>query len=61
MVKHVILWQLKDEIQGEEKEAVKAASFLLAILFFCGYNDHAKLCNARRERMPCLKKRRFYC
>jgi hypothetical protein len=24
MVKHIILWQLKDEIQGEEKEAVKA-------------------------------------
>ncbi|MCR5703959.1 MAG: Dabb family protein [Eubacterium sp.] len=23
MVKHVILWQLKDELQGEEKEAVK--------------------------------------
>lgn len=24
MVKHIILWQLKDEIQGEEKESVKA-------------------------------------
>ena len=24
MVKHIILWQLKDEIQGEEKEKVKA-------------------------------------
>ena len=24
MVKHIILWQLKDEIQGEEKETVKA-------------------------------------
>jgi len=24
MVKHIILWQLKDELQGEEKEAVKA-------------------------------------
>ena len=24
MVKHVILWQLKDELQGEEKETVKA-------------------------------------
>lgn len=24
MVKHIILWQLKDEIAGEEKEAVKA-------------------------------------
>ena len=24
MVKHIILWQLKDEIQGAEKEAVKA-------------------------------------
>jgi len=24
MVKHMILWQLKDELQGEEKEAVKA-------------------------------------
>ncbi len=24
MVKHMILWQLKDEIQGAEKEAVKA-------------------------------------
>jgi len=24
MVKHIILWQLKDEIQGEEKENVKA-------------------------------------
>ena len=23
MVKHIILWQLKDEIQGEEKESVK--------------------------------------
>ena len=23
MVKHVILWQLKEELQGEEKEAVK--------------------------------------
>lgn len=23
MVKHVILWQLKDELQGEEKTAVK--------------------------------------
>ena len=23
MVKHVILWQLKDELQGEEKEVVK--------------------------------------
>lgn len=23
MVKHIILWQLKDEIQGEEKETVK--------------------------------------
>lgn len=24
MVKHVILWQLKEEVQGEEKDAVKA-------------------------------------
>ena len=24
MVKHVILWQLKEELQGKEKEAVKA-------------------------------------
>ena len=24
MVKHIILWQLKDELQGEEKETVKA-------------------------------------
>lgn len=24
MVKHIILWQLKDELQGAEKEAVKA-------------------------------------
>jgi hypothetical protein len=24
MVKHIILWQLKDEIQGEEKKAVMA-------------------------------------
>ena len=24
MVKHIILWQLKDELVGEEKEAVKA-------------------------------------
>ena len=24
MVKHMILWQLKNELQGEEKEAVKA-------------------------------------
>ena len=24
MVKHIILWQLKDEIVGEEKESVKA-------------------------------------
>ena len=24
MVKHIILWQLKDDIQGTEKEAVKA-------------------------------------
>ena len=24
MVKHIILWQLKDEIQGEEKKTVKA-------------------------------------
>lgn len=24
MVKHIILWQLKDDIQGAEKEAVKA-------------------------------------
>ena len=24
MVKHIILWQLKDEIQGEEKDTVKA-------------------------------------
>lgn len=24
MVKHIILWQLKDELQGEEKIAVKA-------------------------------------
>lgn len=24
MVKHIILWQLKDEIRGEEKETVKA-------------------------------------
>ena len=24
MVKHIILWRLKDELQGEEKEAVKA-------------------------------------
>lgn len=24
MVKHIILWQLKEELQGEEKEAVKA-------------------------------------
>jgi len=24
MVKHIILWQLKDEIQGEEKEKVMA-------------------------------------
>ncbi len=24
MVKHIILWQLKDEIQGAEKEEVKA-------------------------------------
>lgn len=24
MVKHIILWQLKDELQGTEKEAVKA-------------------------------------
>ena len=24
MVKHIILWQLKDELQGEEKEKVKA-------------------------------------
>ncbi len=24
MVKHIILWQLKDEIQGTEKEEVKA-------------------------------------
>ena len=24
MVKHIILWQLKDEIQGAEKDAVKA-------------------------------------
>ena len=23
MVKHIILWQLKDELQGEEKEVVK--------------------------------------
>ena len=23
MIKHVILWQLKDELQGEEKLAVK--------------------------------------
>ena len=24
MIKHVILWKLKDELQGEEKEQVKA-------------------------------------
>ena len=24
MVKHIILWQLKDELTGAEKEAVKA-------------------------------------
>ena len=24
MIKHVILWQLKEEVQGEEKEAVMA-------------------------------------
>ena len=24
MVKHIILWQLKEELQGEEKEKVKA-------------------------------------
>lgn len=24
MIKHIILWQLKDELQGAEKEAVKA-------------------------------------
>ena len=24
MVKHIILWQLKDELEGAEKEAVKA-------------------------------------
>ncbi|MBO5354419.1 MAG: Dabb family protein [Lachnospiraceae bacterium] len=24
MVKHIILWQLKDELQGEEKNSVKA-------------------------------------
>ena len=26
MVKHVILWQLKNELSAEEKSAVKAAS-----------------------------------